>query len=371
LGAIWVTRAGYDSVELTHFLDKIVQTTDGFPDYLPPYLATHPFPEDRIRAIEAAAETLHPKRVPDPELAAALPLVQRRLAFLLKTGRSSLSPGVAESNDPRIEAVIEQAKDAAERGDRDGALLLLGRIDGIERADPRIPFMIGELLYAGGRYAEAAESYLRAIRLDASRALVFFKLGEAFEAAGQSHRAVYAFEQAVLRTAEASELRRRSEWEIYKLTFVPIEDSGFAESSLSDAVDAANDALDAAAADPTARFADPAADFDEPTAGFAEPASAEFSTEVSRIVWWARLSSRFRQYADDFDVRWIEPSGRIALERSAKTRGSDMIGSVLEFGRKKPAVAGRWTLELVLEDEVIDRQTLVIRDQPGRAPQPL
>ena len=87
---------------------------------------------------------------------------------------------------------------------------------------------------------------------------------------------------------------------------------------------------------------------------------------VSRIAWWARLGSRFRQYADDFDVRWIEPSGRIALERSAKKRSADMIGSVLEFGRKQPAVAGRWTLELVLEDDAVDRQTL--RDPPESQP---
>jgi tetratricopeptide (TPR) repeat protein len=241
---------------------------------------------------------------------------------------------------------------------------LLGRIDGLELADPRIPFQIGELLYESERYAEAAASYLRAIQLDASRALVFFKLGEAFEASGQSHRAVYAFEQAILRTAEASELRKRSEWEIYKLTFVPIEASGFADSSLSDAIDAASDAIDAASEKPTAGF-------DEKTAGFDEPTAAEFSTEVSQIAWWARLGSRFRQYANQFDVRWIEPSGKIALEKPARKRSADTIGSVLEFGRKKPAVAGRWTLELVLEDDVVERQTFVIRPEPDRALQPL
>ncbi len=48
-----------------------------------------------------------------------------------------------------------------------------------------------------------------------------------------------------------------------------------------------------------------------------------------------------------------------------------MIGSVLEFGRKKPAAVGRWTLELVLEDDVVKRQTLVIRPQPDRTLQPL
>ena len=70
-------------------------------------------------------------------------------------------------------------------------------------------------------------------------------------------------------------------------------------------------------------------------------------------------------------MRWIEPSGRIALTRSAKKRGDDMIGSVIEFGRKKPAAVGRWTLELVLEDDAVSRQTFVIRPQPDRALQPL
>jgi hypothetical protein len=161
----------------------------------------------------------------------------------------------------------------------------------------------------------------------------------------------------VLRTAEASELRKRSEWEIYKLTFVPVAASGFADSSLSDAIDAASGAIDAAS--------------DPSIAGLAERPTAEFSTDVSRIAWWARLGSRFRQYANEFDVRWIDPSGKIALEKSAKKRSADMIGSVLEFGRRRRAVAGRWTLELVLEGDVVERQTVMIRQEPDRTPQPL
>ena len=160
---------------------------------------------------------------------------------------------------------------------------------------------------------------------------------------------------------------------------MPIEASGFVEGSLSDAIDAASDAIDAAADEPiagfdestagfdesTAGFDESTAGFDESTVGFVEPTAAEFSTGVSQIAWWARLGSRFRQYADDFDVRWIEPSGRIVLERSAKKRGADTIGSVLGFGRKNPAAAGRWTLELVLEDDAVDRQTFMIRPQPS------
>jgi predicted Zn-dependent protease len=360
LGAIWVTRAGYDSVELTHFLDKIIRTTDGFPDYLPPYLATHPFPEDRIRAIEAEAETLHPKPVSDPELAAALPRVQARLALLLETGRTNLNQGIPEPSDPRIEAVILRAEEASKRGDLDGALLLLARIDQLERADPRVPFMIGELLYESGRYDEAAASYLRATQLDTSRAMVFFKLGLAFKEAGQSHRAVYAFEQAALRTAEASELRKRSEWEIFKLTFEPIEASGFVDTSNSDAIDAAKEAAAAEAA----------ADV-EPETDAAPATHWEFSAQTSQIAWWARLGSKFRQYADQFVVRWVAPSGEISKRKRAQKRGADLIVSALDFDDERMAAEGRWTLELVLEGDVIDRQTLVISTQNGTDTPPL
>jgi predicted Zn-dependent protease len=354
LGAIWVTRAGYDSVALTHFLDKIIRTTDGFPDYLPPYLATHPFPEDRIHAIEAEAETLHPKPVSDPELTAALPRVQARLALLLETGRANLNQGVPEASDPRIEAVIVRAEETSAHGDLDGALLLLARIDELERADPRVPFMIGELLYESGRYDESAASYLRAIQLDASRAMVFFKLGLAFKEAGQSHRAVYAFEQAVLRTAEVSELRKRSEWEIFKLTFVPIEASGFVDTSSTDAIDAAEEAADAEIATDTEFVA-----------------NWEFSTQTSQIAWWARLGSKFRQYADQFVVRWIAPSGEISKRKRAHKRSAGLIVSALDFDDERIAAEGRWTLELVLEGDVIDRQTIVIRPQSETGIQPL
>jgi predicted Zn-dependent protease len=372
LGAIWVTRAGYDPTALTHFLDKIIQTEKAFPDSLPPYLATHPFPEDRIHAIEAAAENLHPKRVPDPELAAALPRVQARLALLLETGRSSLSPGVAESSDPRVEAVLASAEQAAKSGDRDGALLLLARIDALESADPRVPYRIGELLYEDGRYEEAAQSFLRAIQLDSSHALVFFKLGLAFKEAGQAHRAVFAFEQAVRRTAEGSELRKRSEWEIYKFTFVPIAASGFVDASDADAVDAAEAAANTNSESDAKRDADAESAPDAgPIPGAAPEADAVFSPPVSAIAWWARLGSKFREHATQFVARWISPSGEIVRARRVKKHSADLIVSVLALDDAQATTEGRWTLELVLNDDVIARQSVVIRARAGADAQPL
>lgn len=332
LGAIWVTRAGYRPDELTHFLDKIIESKNSFPDHLPPYLATHPFPEDRIRSIQAAAATLNPKRVPDPELAAALPRVQARLALLLKTGRTILGQPVPASDDPRIEGVLNEANERAKDGDLDGALLLLGRIDGLEVGDPRLPFRIGELLYESRRYDEAVTSYLRAIELDASRALVFYDLGLAFKASRQPHRAVYAFEQAALRTSENSDLRKRSEWEIFKLTFAPIETSVFSGASPLDAI-----------------------------ADDEESDRAAFSQEILRLKWRGQLGSRFRQYSDQFSVRWIAPSGETSQELPAKRHGVSAIGSELHFNDRREATTGRWTLEVLLQDDVVDRESFVIR----------
>ncbi|MGE4609116.1 MAG: M48 family metallopeptidase, partial [Myxococcota bacterium] len=68
LGAIWISRAGYEPDAMTDFLQKILSSSQRFPDSLPPYLATHPFPDDRIAAISEDAKTLRPQHPPNPSL---------------------------------------------------------------------------------------------------------------------------------------------------------------------------------------------------------------------------------------------------------------------------------------------------------------
>jgi predicted Zn-dependent protease len=342
LGAIWMTRSGYDPEGMTHFLDRIVQSSDRFPANLPPYLSTHPFPEDRIHAIKAAAANMHSKNEPDPVLTEALPRVQARLALLMGTGRASVSHEIPASNDPETEAALEESERLAAAGDVDRALFVLGRVDGVELTDPRVPLRVGDLLYQRGRYAEAADSYLRAINLDASRALGFFKLGLAFKGANQRHRAVYAFEQAALRAPDTGVLQQRTEWEIFKLTFASVEEAGFADASDGRGIDAS-----------------------------IESSQTEFAAGVSRLAWWARVGSRFVQYTDDFVVRWIEPSGDVAQEDAARDRGGNLIGSMLELDDEEALAAGRWAVELVLENDVVDRRTVMIQPRASDADRPL
>jgi tetratricopeptide (TPR) repeat protein len=258
------------------------------------------------------------------------------------TGRASVKREVNEAGDPEIEAALQESERLAAAGDADGALFVLGRVDRVELSDPRVPFRVGDLLYERGRYTEAAENYLRAIQQDGSRALVYFNLGLAFKAGGQRHRAVYAFEQAALRTPDSSMLQQRADWEIFKLTFASVEEAGFADASEDD-------------------------DFDHLT----ENAQVEFGLGVSRLAWWARIGSRFLPYRDDFVVRWIGPSGGVAQQDGAQDHGGNLVGSEFEPDDSEALAAGPWAVELVLNDDILDRRTVTIRAQPEGAGGPM
>ncbi len=336
LGAIWITRAGYEPAAMTDFLQKILSSSQQFPDSLPPYLATHPFPEDRIAAISEDAKTLSPRHSPKPPLQLAMVRAQDRLALLLGTRRAHVNEPIAEP-DPVTTALLAEANEFARAGQIDRALLMLGRIDSSESRDPRVPFRIGELLFESGRYRDAIESFLRTLDIDPSRAQVFYQLGLAFKAIGERHRAVYAMEQAILRASDTSDFTRRVEWEIFKLTFDSIADSGFADGS-------------------------DAEDGDTPF-GISQ---TEFTTETQRIAWWAKLGSRFTSYSHLFVVRWLDPAGNIAQEEAAHEHGNAVIGSVLDFEPRAGGVGGefgvgQWNVELLLENEVIQRRSVEVR----------
>ncbi len=330
LGAIWITRAGYEPDAMTPFLQKIIDSSQRFPDSLPPYLATHPFPDDRIAAISEDAKTMSPQHPPDLALGQAMTAAQDRLALLLGTRRGRVNQPVAESN-PTTTEVLARAEQFAASGQVDRALMLLGSVDFSETRDPRVPFRIGELLYESGRYTEAIESFQRTLDIDPSRAQVFYQLGLAFKAAGERHRAVYAFEQASLRAKDNSDFKRRLDWEIFKLTFAPVIEAGFADGSDADTSDTPLGST-----------------------------RTEFTTDAVRLAWWAKLGSRYRTFSDRFVIRWLDPSGNIAQQSPALERSGAVVGSVLEI-ESPPGDVGEWSVELQLENEVIERQSIQLR----------
>ena len=92
--------------------------------------------------------------------------------------------------------------------------------------DPGIQFRLGELEARSGRHAAASLAFRRTLELDPTRALVFFRLGESTKARGDAQQAIYAFEQAARRAGPAGNLRARADWEVVKLTFPVVVESG-------------------------------------------------------------------------------------------------------------------------------------------------
>jgi predicted Zn-dependent protease len=329
-GSVFMVRAGYDPEGTTRFFERILEEQKRYPNDIPPYLYSHPEVGDRIASIEIAAESLRPTQEPDPDLEEALLVVQARLAKLVDMNRSSLPRFTPPVDRATTDPALEEAQALTETGDRDEALVRLGQAQARNPEDPRIPFHVGELLFDAGRYEEAAVAYRRTIRLDASRGKVFFKLGLAYKEMGERHRAVYALEQAALRAGETSTLRRRANWEVFKLTFTIVPEAGFADGSKDEHRDT--------------------------PVGFARE---EFREGDRRIAWWARVNPRFQSYVDEFVLRWTAPDGRVVQEEAVDEYSRLFVGSILAL--ENGAAAGEWTAELLLGEELVDRRKVAVR----------
>ncbi len=335
LGAVFVTRVGYDPRGITRFFDRILAEQRRHPVNVPPYLYSHPDVEERIEAVEIAAENLRPTRKPEPGYAEALAHAQVRIARLLDTGRGTLPGATSAADRSHSDPLLDEANRLAEGGDWDEALLVLARAESLEPNDPRVSFRIGELLSETGRHREAVQAFRRTLRLDPTHALVFFKMGQSHKQVGDRHRAVFAFEQAQIRSGETSAMQRRAEWEIEKLTFTILLETGLADGIAG-------------------------AGSDTPLGDTRE----DFQQGVDRIAWWGRLGNRFSSYADQITVRWTDPEGQVVQEMAVKRYAKPYVGSVLELAAPATAATGEWTVEARIDDDLLDRRSFQL--QPSR-----
>jgi predicted Zn-dependent protease len=330
LGSIFMTRAGWQPDAITRFFERIVAEHKRYPDQIPPYLFSHPDVEDRIATVRAQAETLEPTRVADPQLAAQLPEVQARLAWLLDNRRTSAPPPDPPEDPRRLDPLLEQTERLAQEGQIDEALFTLARAEAIEPRDPRAPYRIGELLAARGRHREAAQAYRRAIRLDPTRALVFYKLGLSHRHLYDRHVAVYAFEQASRRAGATSPLRERADWQIETLIFPVLLEAGFSDGDESSGE----------------------TPFGQPTRVF--PAGA------SRVVFWGRLSPRYPDYPEHLRVRFTDPHGRPVGESDLEEQRGGWLSSPLDL--PADAAPGEWAAEVWYRTDLLERHTFRLQD---------
>jgi len=323
LGSVFMTRAGYEPSGITKFFRKLLHEEEKHAGARPPpYLYSHPDVKDRIATVEIQAKDLRPVRAPDPEIEAELSEVQGRLAYLLETGRSQLPPPTPPDDPGAIDGLLRRADDLTQEGRLDEALLTLASAEAKEPRDPRAPFQIGRLLAAQGRHREAIAAYRRTVRLDPSRALVFYQLGISYEAVGDRHLAVHAFEQASSRAGEASALHQRAEWQIETQIFPVLRRAGLA----------------AAGAEP----------------GGGDPAVV-FPTGTRRVAWQAQLSTRYDAYLERIAVRLLDPAGNPVASIPISRGSRPWVGAELPLPPESPE--GRWTAEARYQDDVLDRQS--------------
>ncbi|MCP4036957.1 MAG: M48 family metalloprotease [bacterium] len=328
LGAIYASRAGFAPGHAVHFFQRILDEQARYPGSVLPYLFSHPQVDERIRVIEEQAKTLPPVGKPAAGTRERFRAMQARLAQMLDMKRVELpGSGVAtdhSANDTELERIDEfiHAGRVAE------ALSALADLSIADPEDPRVPFRVGDLLYASGRLDGAIASYRRTIELDSARALVFYKLGIAYRDAGERHLAVYALEQALQRSTTSASLTPRTNWEVLKLTFGVIAEAGFGDGT-----------SEASGATPAGLPVE------------------QYPPGTTELAWWGRVSGPVLPRKDQVRVRWRNPKGEIVREAIAEDAGRVFLTSRLPM---PSATEGAWTAEVILDEAVVHRSMITV-----------
>jgi predicted Zn-dependent protease len=322
-----VGRAGMRPDAIARFFERIVAVQSVDPVRIPPYLYSHPDVKSRIDTVETLASRTEVTPRPTDELRASFAKAKQRLQTLIGQGGAPLFDP-RRAPDPEVEALLSAANATAAAGDRERALVLLR--DALQRApdDPRVHFRIGELEALAGRPQLAARALRRTLEIDPTRALTFFKLGEAYKAEGDAQLAIYAFEQAARRAGAAGTLRARADWEVIKLTFPVVTESG-----LSSQLDADTGALGLPV--------------------------EQYAAGAGSLCWWGRLGSRYVDHAKELTARWLPPGVAEAEDQPVRVLDAGLVASAIE-PPPPGAAAGTWTLELRLQgDRVLERKVVV------------
>lgn len=279
-GTRLTAAAGYDPRGISRFFERILAERQRDPERIPPYLFSHPDVERRIDAVEIHARGLPAGATRAGELDARLRAAQARLA-------------VGTAGDP--------TRPAAQPA-----------LDGSAGPRARDHFEAAETALLAGHYALAVREYERTLELDPTRALVFLRLGEAFEGLLDRQRAVYAYEQAVRRAGSGGALRQRAERAAERLTFTVIE-----------AVEL-----------------------------------VVVGADVRQIEWRARLGPRFRDHTARMRLRWLAADGAWR-ETPVDAAGRGNAVGVLALPPHE-AVPERVTVEALLDERVVLRRELSV-----------
>ncbi|MFI5315864.1 MAG: M48 family metalloprotease [Myxococcota bacterium] len=315
-----MTRAGYDPDGMRRFFQRIL-AQEGTVTGVPAYLFTHPAVQERIADTKVEMERIGaPKNVKreDPRLAK----IQARLARIMTpdpSGGSGLHAR-ASFDASKTDPLMAQASEARVDGDDAHADALLAEAEKLEPSDPRVALERAQIATERGDLEAARQHLERALALDPSVPLVQYELGSLHARLGNKSRAAFYLEQAVSNFRPKTVARRRAEFELARLEFKVLEQSGL---------------------------------------GTSEGPSAERSFKRGEsVVWWGKVSHRFYPSNPEFQLRWIDPTGAAVFNERVRMSPIGGVSSTLLTGS---AAAGKWRLEVRVEDSLVESYDFDIR----------
>jgi tetratricopeptide (TPR) repeat protein len=240
--------------------------------------------------------------------------MQARLAEL--SARGSLGKGLqarATFDAAKTDPLMAQAEEARVDGDDARADTLLAKAESLEPGDPRVALARAEIATERGDLPLARTQLERALSLDPNVALVQYQLGSLYARLGDRSRAAYYLEQSVANFRPNTGARRRAEFELARLEFPILEASGLATRD--------------------------------------GPAASKTFRRGEAVIWWGQVSERFYPMNPEFRVRWRGPTGASVFQESLRMSPGGQVSSRLRTGEASP---GKWTVEISVEDTVIE-----------------
>jgi len=349
-GIAIMTKSGYEPSGMTHFFQRILAENPNAGAGIPPYLFSHPAVKERIAAtkveIARTAAVKPPASAPAPSVsgddtardgmapsrgaapgpspspvstsaeAANLRLAQMQARLAEVVGRDPSIKGLqarASFDAAKTDPLIAQAQAARVEGLDLRADQILAEAQTLEPGDPRVALARADLATERGDFPTAKVQLERALALDPNVPLVQYQLGTICARLGERSRAAFYLEQAVANFRPNTGARRRAEFELARLEFPMLEESGLA-------------ATDGTPAQKIFRRGEP-------------------------VVWWGQVSDRFYPMNPEFRVRWRSPSGEPFYQESLRMGPGGQIASQLRTGEAPP---GKWQVEITVEDSVIE-----------------
>jgi predicted Zn-dependent protease len=327
IGSNFMARAGYRPEGMARFFERIVVSSHDVRFQPPPYLFSHPDVEDRILRVLSGLETISVTGEVPAELPWAFRETQARLARLVDSGTTTMLPFLRDPDRSKSAPLLAAAKRAAGDGDIEGGLALLEEAERLEPYDPEVSFERALLLEENGRTGEAISAYRRALAIDPSVALVYYKIGMAYLTLGNRQKATFFLEQAIHRFTQEGPLSSRARRDLERLSFPPVQSAGISDGIKVD---------------------------DGPPFGSARK---EFRSGDTQVVWWGRIGERYLPLRDRIRVRFTDPSGVVAQEETVEKKRKPYVRSTLELDGDIAGRHGIWRVEALLDDLPIDERT--------------